>query len=144
MTTMVPDVIRSRPMRWLIICIVIAGVLAAQGLALAHGISHVRLASMSAAPFVEPGARVVGSSTANGSASGDHVRDGTSDLFGAHSTEQDCRLYDQLARADVVWSAWLPPSPTQTPTCIRLAPAGSQVEFHKHASFAARAPPALF
>lgn len=129
-------------MRRLVIGVVVAALLVAQALALAHAVAHFDFGSKSSR-FCATGAgdditatRTVECADA-ASAHGD-----ASDLFRHHPSTQECRLYDQLAHTDALSGATTSLL-SQPVACIAATSGASQVDTYQLASFAARAPPAL-
>jgi hypothetical protein len=120
---------RSSCLTWLLL----AAMVAAQWLGLAHGVLHARAEL--------PGAPAAQAVLSTAPAAQHHAW--LSDLFGAHNHAGDCRLYDQLSsgsHAPPLAQASLPPScaPQLPPRWVQRSWAAVPVPL-----FQARAPPAL-
>jgi len=119
---------RSRDLTWLLL----AAMVAAQWLALVHGVLHVRLG--------QPGAP---QAVAYAASETPHRHAWLDGLFGDHGHAGDCRLYDQSAGGDhapMLAQADLPQAgaPDLPPRWVQRAWAAALVPL-----FQARAPPAL-
>jgi hypothetical protein len=114
----------KRPLRW-VVHLTVASLLLAQSLGLLHRSVH------------QPaGSGVVVAGTAG------HAASALGGLFAGHTLDTDCRLFDQLAHAD------LAPLPVSALPCdftsahrLALVPCGHQPALER--SYCARAPPAL-
>lgn len=137
-----PHSVERRAGTWrLVISFVISAVLAAQGLALAHGIAHAGFVGKASGTCIA-GSGAHATVDPDGCAAVDREHEDAADLFGKHSSNRDCQLFDQLAHADAVWGGSSTP-PSLPVASIAPSWPGSQIDVYQLLAFSARAPPAF-